>query len=180
MIYYIKVEFVIGCSFFKTKKGLVMHPSEKQFANLLTRQGRKWQYPVQSFKLSTSSYKPDFFLPEEKLYVEIIGTRQAYHRNKGKIEEFKRVYPQIQLIVLSPDGSPYPKKKNDLKHLNSKIADSSKNKFIWKTREISQYLRIHPHTIRQLAAREKIPAFKTGGQWRFDVEMINAWIQKNE
>ncbi len=43
--------------------------------------------------------------------------------------------------------------------------------------EVSEYLRFHPHTIRRLARQGKIPAFKVGGQWRFDVKTINEWKQ---
>jgi len=38
--------------------------------------------------------------------------------------------------------------------------------------EISEYLRIHPYTVRRLAREGRIPAFKAGGQWRFDVKEI--------
>ena len=39
---------------------------------------------------------------------------------------------------------------------------------IYLVDEVSKYLRFHPHTIRKLAREGKIPAFKIGGQWRFD------------
>lgn len=41
--------------------------------------------------------------------------------------------------------------------------------------EVSSYLRLHPYTIRRLARTGKIPAFKAGGQWRFDVKTIELW-----
>jgi len=41
--------------------------------------------------------------------------------------------------------------------------------------EVSEYLRIHPYTTRRLAREGKIPAFKAGGQWRFDAEEIDGW-----
>jgi len=44
--------------------------------------------------------------------------------------------------------------------------------------EVSEYLRFHPYTIRRLAREGKIPAFKAGGQWRFDINEIEQW--KNE
>ena len=42
-------------------------------------------------------------------------------------------------------------------------------------KEVSEYLRIHPYTVRRLAREDKIPAFKAGGQWRFDTDEIEAW-----
>jgi len=44
--------------------------------------------------------------------------------------------------------------------------------------EVSKYLRIHPYTVRRLARERKIPAFKVGGQWRFDDEEIAKWKKK--
>ena len=41
--------------------------------------------------------------------------------------------------------------------------------------EVSKYLRVHPYTVRRLAREGKIPAFKAGGQWRFDTEEIEGW-----
>ena len=41
--------------------------------------------------------------------------------------------------------------------------------------EVSEYLRVHPYTVRRLAREGKIPAFKAGGQWRFDNEEIEDW-----
>ena len=41
--------------------------------------------------------------------------------------------------------------------------------------EVSEYLRIHPYTTRRLAREGKIPAFKAGGQWRFDNTEIEEW-----
>jgi len=41
--------------------------------------------------------------------------------------------------------------------------------------EIAQYLRVHPYTVKRLAHEGKIPGFKVGGQWRFDVHEIEIW-----
>ncbi|MFA5362616.1 MAG: helix-turn-helix domain-containing protein [Candidatus Omnitrophota bacterium] len=41
--------------------------------------------------------------------------------------------------------------------------------------EIAQYLRVHPYTVKRLARAGKIPGFKIGDQWRFDVQEIEDW-----
>lgn len=41
--------------------------------------------------------------------------------------------------------------------------------------EIAKYLKLHPYTIRRLARERKIPAFRVGGQWRFDTQEIEDW-----
>ncbi|MCK5708888.1 MAG: helix-turn-helix domain-containing protein, partial [Candidatus Aureabacteria bacterium] len=38
-----------------------------------------------------------------------------------------------------------------------------------------QYLRVHPYTVKRLARAGKIPGFKVGEQWRFDVQEIENW-----
>jgi len=44
--------------------------------------------------------------------------------------------------------------------------------------ELAKYLKLHEYTIRRLARDGKIPSFKAGGQWRFDVNEIEEWKRK--
>lgn len=89
-----------------------MHKSERKFANLLTRQNRQWEYPAKRFKVSPyTTYRPDFFLPNENLYVEVVGTRQAYHANRDKINAFKEQYKDIRFIIVDIKGNPFPRKQ---------------------------------------------------------------------
>lgn len=39
--------------------------------------------------------------------------------------------------------------------------------------EVAKALKLHPYTIRRLSREGKIPAFKFGGQWRYDLDKIN-------
>ncbi|RKY28140.1 MAG: DNA-binding protein [Candidatus Omnitrophota bacterium] len=41
--------------------------------------------------------------------------------------------------------------------------------------ELAKYLKLHKYTVRRLARTGKIPSFKAGGQWRFDVKEIEEW-----
>lgn len=52
----------------------------------------------------------------------------------------------------------------------------AKNKEILNTKEVSQYLKLHPFTVNKLAREGKIPAFKIGADWRFDKRLIERWI----
>lgn len=91
-----------------------MWKSEKQFADLLTKQNRKWVYHPRHFDLHPHyrHYEPDFFLPNENLYIEVIGTRQAYLHNKNKYKLFKKLYPHIKFIIVDFGNTPYPYPKN--------------------------------------------------------------------
>ncbi len=55
-----------------------------------------------------------------------------------------------------------------------------RKKFIetYTVQEVAQALKLHPYTIRRLCREGKIPAFKFGGQWRFDAEEIEEWKKK--
>jgi excisionase family DNA binding protein len=51
---------------------------------------------------------------------------------------------------------------------------------IMNLRELSDYLRVHPSTIYRLLKRNQIPAFRIGGNWRFNVEAIDKWFAQLE
>jgi excisionase family DNA binding protein len=46
--------------------------------------------------------------------------------------------------------------------------------------EVARALKLHPYTIRRLSREGKIPAFKFGGQWRFNKEEIQKWMNKGK
>jgi len=46
--------------------------------------------------------------------------------------------------------------------------------------EIAEALKLHPYTIRRLCREGEIPAFKVGGQWRFDIMEIERWRKKQK
>lgn len=53
----------------------------------------------------------------------------------------------------------------------------SKNKQILTTKEVAEYLNIHPFTVNKYAREGKIPAFKIGTDWRFHKKYIERWIR---
>ena len=44
------------------------------------------------------------------------------------------------------------------------------------TKELAQYLKLHPITICKFAGEGKLPAIRIGRVWRFDKEAIDRWI----
>jgi len=52
-----------------------------------------------------------------------------------------------------------------------------KFKIILTTKEVAEFLAMHPLTINRYARQGKIPAFKVGGDWRFHRKYIERWIQ---
>jgi len=52
-----------------------------------------------------------------------------------------------------------------------------KKKEIMTTREVAEYLNLHPLTVHRYARAGKIPAFKIGTDWRFHKKYIEEWIR---
>lgn len=53
-----------------------------------------------------------------------------------------------------------------------------KDKEILTTKEVADYLKLHPLTVHRYAREGKIPAFKIGTDWRFHRKYIERWIKQ--
>ena len=40
------------------------------------------------------------------------------------------------------------------------------------------YLAVTPRTVYRLLKERRLPAYRVGGQWRFKLEMIEAWMRQ--
>ena len=49
---------------------------------------------------------------------------------------------------------------------------------ILDTKEVAEFLKLHPFTVNKLAREGKIPAFKIGADWRFYRKFIDSWIKE--
>jgi len=92
--------------------GRFMHPSEEQFTRLLDFYQIKWDYEPKTFILEWDSegsvleaFTPDFYLPEQDLYVELTTqrSRQAWKKNK-KIRRLKELYPEVKIKLINRQG----------------------------------------------------------------------------
>jgi excisionase family DNA binding protein len=52
------------------------------------------------------------------------------------------------------------------------------SKEIMTSKEVAQYLSIHPLTVHKYAREGKIPAFKIGTDWRFHKKSLERWIHQ--
>lgn len=84
------------------------HPSEKDFADLLTFYGVRWLYEAVCFPLArdaegnvTESFTPDFYLPEYDVFVEVTTLKQRLVTKKNrKIRLFRECYPEVNLVII--------------------------------------------------------------------------------
>lgn len=64
-----------------------------------------WIYQPALFRFNGEKYSPDFYDSERNVFIEVSGSRQAYHYSKVKYEEFRKYYPKINFEIRQPDGS---------------------------------------------------------------------------
>ena len=84
------------------------HISEYNFSELLTLYDISWIYEPTSFPLKWGSngdvnmmFRPDFYLPEHNLYIEITTMEQKHVTKKNKkIKLAKKLYPQFNFKII--------------------------------------------------------------------------------
>ena len=84
------------------------HPAEVEFARLLDFYRIAWTYEPTSFPLAwdgdrvTEMFTPDFYLPEQDLYVELTTMKQSLiQRKHRKLRRIREVYPEINIVLLT-------------------------------------------------------------------------------
>jgi len=84
------------------------HPSEEMFARILNFYGISWQYEPKLFELEWDkngkvklAFAPDFYLPEQDLFIELTTLRPqlASFKNK-KIRLMTELYPEIRVKLM--------------------------------------------------------------------------------
>ncbi len=84
------------------------HESERRLAALFEFHGIDWQYEPVEFALEwdadghpTSGFRPDFYLPEYNLFVELTTLQQhLVTRKNRKVRRLRELHPDIRLRVL--------------------------------------------------------------------------------
>lgn len=84
-----------------------VHPAEVEFAAFLDFYRIRWQYEPKSFPLRwrdgrvAEMLTPDFYLPEQDLYVELTTMRQALVTRKNrKIRRLRELYPSVSVVLV--------------------------------------------------------------------------------
>jgi len=84
-----------------------MNKREEIFVCYLENQGKCWIFEPIRFQLKNTTYTPDFYCPDEDVFYEVVGTRQAISQRAKKIAEFIKTYPHIQFKLVHPNGKKY-------------------------------------------------------------------------
>lgn len=78
---------------------------ELECAKILDYHGVPWEYEPRTFVLDedekgrvTSAFTPDFYLPEQDLFVEVTVMKQSLVTRKNrKLRELRRLYPEVRV-----------------------------------------------------------------------------------
>ena len=106
------------------------HAAEAEFARLLDFYGLRWEYEPRTFVLRQDkegrpavAFTPDFYLPEQDLYVEIttIKPRQVRRKNR-KIRWLLEHYPEIDIKLF---------KRSDFRQLMAKYGLDDDDRALW-------------------------------------------------
>jgi hypothetical protein len=81
---------------------------EEAFARILNYYGIQWLYEPHTFPLEwnqegtvTEAFTPDFYLPEQELYIELTTLRPQLIRHKNrKLRRLKELHPEINIQLL--------------------------------------------------------------------------------
>jgi hypothetical protein len=103
------------------------HPSEAEFARILDFYKIRWQYEPTTFPLQgdaqgriLESFTPDFYLPDQGLYIELTTQKQGLVTKKNrKVRLLKQRYPEINIKLFY---------RRDVERLRQKYGDPTAQK----------------------------------------------------
>ena len=81
------------------------HQTEAEFARILDFYGIPWEYEPRTFVLErdgegrvTEAFSPDFYLPDQDLYIELttMQASQVRHKNR-KLRRLRELYPDVNV-----------------------------------------------------------------------------------
>ena len=81
------------------------NPAELEYAKVLDWYGIPWEYEPTTFVLSrdeegrvTEAFTPDFYLPEQDLYLEVTVMKQSLVTRKNrKLRRLRELHPEIKV-----------------------------------------------------------------------------------
>jgi hypothetical protein len=91
-----------------TERGPIFaHPSEAEFARILEFYKIRWQYEPKTFPIQwdeqghvLESFTPDFYLPDQDLYIELTTQKQRLVTKKNrKIRLLRQLYPEVNIKI---------------------------------------------------------------------------------
>ena len=90
------------------KPPIFANEAELECAQILDFHGIPWDYEPHTFPLEVSpeggvleAFTPDFYLPEQDLYVEVTTMKQSLVTKKNrKVRRLRELYPDVRIRIL--------------------------------------------------------------------------------
>ncbi len=123
----------------RTSPANFAHPIEETFAKILDYYRISWEYEPDTFPLNwdeegnvTEAFSPDFYLPQQDLYVELTTLRpKLVHQKNRKVRLMKELYPHLNVKLF---------KRADLRALMIKYGlDGEAEKMIGTEAQLWEY-----------------------------------------
>ena len=101
----VRVESPVFQAYCGSKPPRFVNRSELECAKILDYYGIPWDYEPHSFVLErdgdgriVSAFTPDFYLPEQDLFIEVTVMKQSLVTRKNrKLRELRRLYPEVRV-----------------------------------------------------------------------------------
>ena len=82
-----------------------VNEAELEYAKILDWYGIRWQYEPTTFVLErdeegrvTEAFTPDFYLPDQDLYLEVTVMKQSLVTRKNrKLRKLRQLYPEVRI-----------------------------------------------------------------------------------
>ena len=100
------------------------HDREKVFAATFFNHSN-WAYEPSTFHVNGEKYTPDFYDGKRDVFIEVTGTRQAYHQNKHKYDLFVKLYSNLNFEIRTPDGAILSDRSGRINNLAEKCGCSA-------------------------------------------------------
>jgi hypoxanthine phosphoribosyltransferase len=112
------------------------HPSEAEFARILDFYQIGWKYEPKTFALRwdnngniIEAFSPDFYLPEQDLYIELTTMEQRLITKKHrKLRRLRELYPEINIKLMN---------RSDFKQMMLKFGLDNQTQFIGQKSDLS-------------------------------------------
>jgi hypothetical protein len=100
-------EFQTLAQLHKERGTVFAHPSEAELARILDFYKIRWQYEPKTFPIQwdtqgriLESFTPDFYLPDQDLYIELTTRKQNLVTKKNrKVRLLKQLYPEVNIKI---------------------------------------------------------------------------------
>ena len=77
---------------------------EMEFAKNYFNSPDEYIHHPSTFNIKITSYRPCFYDRKNDIWIQVIGTREAYRQNKHKYALFRYYYPELKFELRAPCG----------------------------------------------------------------------------